>query len=364
MILFVLVVVDLLGYSAGAVQASSPDPAPALFRIPPGPGRTLSVCDRALGPMDLVIGGRPAVGGVGGGGLRDYATFQELALEDGPLRMRRDLLDLADVTTLVSCAPLEAPALREVGRAGVGIVYHNDAAWPRALWTCGTERVGHREAVELLRRVHYDNGRRLDRRYFVNIRWTASMDDEGRRMREAQYKLAEGVRREGNTWQYDLQDRSLSNVQRLLADAAVEDTHGINRETAQLSADEVKDEVLFGTVACGQSGTVSDLVADRPGGDVALVSDAPVAGLVFMSEPFYPERMAYVDNVPVTPLKANVAFTAVPVPAGRHTVELRYVPRRFRTGLVISVVTLGAWLGAGVWLARTRRRASSTAAAA
>src|SRR5690348_4021697 len=84
------------------------------IRQAPGPGRGFSVCDRALGPMDLVIGGRPAVDGVGGGGLRDYLAFQALALDDGPLRMRRDLLDLSDVTTVVSCAPLDAPGLREV----------------------------------------------------------------------------------------------------------------------------------------------------------------------------------------------------------------------------------------------------------
>ena len=363
-ILFALVVIDMLGYSAGTVQATSPDPAPALFRIPPGPGRTLSVCDRALGAMDLVIGARPAADGAGGGFLRDFAAFQGLARVDGPLGMRRDLLDLSNVTTLVSCAPLDAPMLREVGRADTGIVYQNEAAWPRALWTCGAERIGRRDAIEQLRQVRYDDQRRLDRRYFVNIRWSASVDGDARRTREARYHLADGARRDGNTWLYDLQDRSASNVLQLLSDAAVEDTHGIDRERAQISSDDVKDEVLFGTASCTEAGTVSDLVADRPGGDVALVSDAPVDGLVFMSEPYYPERVAFVDNVEVTPIKANVAFTAVPVPAGRHLVELRYVPRRFRAGLVVSIATVGVWIGAAGWRARARRRSSSNPAAA
>ena len=356
--LLTLVGVDLLTYSAGAVNVASSQPAPALFQIPPGPGRTLSVCDRALGPMDLVIGARPAADGVGGGALRDYMAFQDLALDDGPLRMRRDLLDLSNVTTLVSCASLDAPGLREVGRADLGIVYHNDTAWPRALWTCGAERVDHRDAIEHLRQVRYDNQRHLDRRYFVNIRWSGSVDDSTRRSREAQYHLAEGVRRDGTTWRYDLQDRSASNVQRLLSDAAVEDTHGIDRETAQLVAGPVKDEVLFGTATCATPGTLSGVVGDRPGGDVALVSDAPVDGLVFMSEPYYVERIAFVDNVPVTAIKANVAFTAVAVPAGRHTIELRYVPRRFRAGLVISIATLGAWAGIAAWLMPKKRRSS------
>ncbi len=359
-----LVVVDLLRYSEGAIQLSPPDPAPALLRIPDGPGRTLSVCDRALGPMDLVIGGRPAADGVGGGFLRDYAAFQGIALDDGPLRMRRDLLDLSNVTTLVSCAPLDEPGLREVGRARVGIVYHNDEAWPRAVWTCDAERMTRREAIDHLRQVRYDAQRRLDRRYFVNIRWAAAVDDAARRARETRYRLAEGVQRDGNTWRYDLQDRSTANVQQLLADAAVEDTHGIDRETAQISAGEVKDELLFGTSACAQAGALTGLSADRPGGDVSVISDAPTSGLVFLSEPYYPERMAFVDNAPVTSIKANVAFTAVAVPAGRHVVAIRYVPRRFQQGLVISGVTLSGWIGLAAWRVRQRRSSSHSSAAA
>ena len=215
-----------------------------------------------------------------------------------------------------------------------------------------------RDAIEHLRQVRYDDQRRLDRRYFVNIRWTGSVDDAARRIRETEYHLAEGVRREGNTWRYDLQDRSASNVQHLLSDAAVEDTHGIDRETAQLASGGVKDELLFGTASCARTGTLSNMVADRPGGDVVLVSEAPVDGLVFMSEPYYVERVAFVDDVPVTPIKANVAFTAVPVPAGRHTIELRYVPRLFRTGLVVSIATLGVWVVAAGGI-RLKWRSSS-----
>jgi uncharacterized membrane protein YfhO len=66
-----------------------------------------------------------------------------------------------------------------------------------------------------------------------------------------------------------------------------------------------------------------------------------------MSEPYYPERRAWVDGREVTALKANLAFTAVPIESGRHVVELRYVPRRFYVGLAVSVVTLVAWLVAG-----------------
>jgi uncharacterized membrane protein YfhO len=80
-----------------------------------------------------------------------------------------------------------------------------------------------------------------------------------------------------------------------------------------------------------------------------------------MSEPFYVERHAFVDGRRVTPLPANLAFTAVPVGAGRHRVELRYVPESFYLGLGATGLTLAGWTG----LARlTRRRRSDAAPAA
>jgi hypothetical protein len=150
-----------------------------------------------------------------------------------------------------------------------------------------------------------------------------------------------------------LQDRSQQNVQALLADTAIEDTHGINRETAEVSSGDTQDEVLFGTAACSEAGRITEVTADLPGGDVRVVSDAPRAGLVFMSEPYYPERVAFVDDTPVAAVKANVAFTAVAVPPGRHVVELRYVPRKFHEGLAVSVVTLVVWAGAALVRRRT-----------
>ncbi len=356
-VLVALVTVDVAAYSRGASQPMSPAPAPATLLIPAQPGRTLSVCDRALGAMDLVIAGRPAADGAGGVFLSDYGSFQELAQQDGPLRMRRDLLDLTNVTTVVSCAALREPGLREIDRADVGILYHNESAWPRGTWTCRAERVTRREAIEHLRQIHYDGQHRLDRRYFVNIRWAATVDEPRRLALESRYHLAEGTARDGNTWRYDLQDRSGSNVKALLADSAVEDTHGIDRETGDVAAaaGDVEDQVLFGTGACDHAGQVTGIEVDQPGGDVTMVSNAPVDGFLFMSEPYYLERSAYVDGIEVMPQKADVAFMVVPVPAGRHLVQVRYVPRRFRLGLAITAFTIIGWVGIAVWMSRRRR---------
>jgi uncharacterized membrane protein YfhO len=106
---------------------------------------------------------------------------------------------------------------------------------------------------------------------------------------------------------------------------------------------------------------VTVLEQDRSDGLFVAEVAAPVPGLVFMSEPFYVERHAFVDGRRVTPLPANLAFTAVPVGAGRHRVELRYVPESFYLGLGATGLTLAGWTG----LARlTRRRRSDAAPAA
>jgi uncharacterized membrane protein YfhO len=96
---------------------------------------------------------------------------------------------------------------------------------------------------------------------------------------------------------------------------------------------------------------------DQPDGTVDVTVNAPTAGWVFFSEPRYVERVAFVDGARTPSRRANVAFTAVPVAAGVHRVELRYVPTSFWRGASISAATLVLW-PAGALIARRRRRLS------
>jgi len=98
-----------------------------------------------------------------------------------------------------------------------------------------------------------------------------------------------------------------------------------------------------------------------PEGRVVAAVDAPAAGVLFFSEPYYAERRAVVDGEMVDPVVANVAFTAVPLPAGRHEVELRYTPYRFYAGMIVSAFTMLGW--AGVRLAVRPRRSAAAATA-
>lgn len=75
-------------------------------------------------------------------------------------------------------------------------------------------------------RVIYD-----PRPAYVNVRWGPSINDEERQRLERRYSLASGEPREGRTWGYYLTDLSRANIEQIVRDPAVEDTHQINRES-------------------------------------------------------------------------------------------------------------------------------------
>jgi hypothetical protein len=59
---------------------------------------------------------------------------------------------------------------------------------------------------------------------------------------------------------------------------------------------------------------------------------------LYASEAFYPGWRAYVDGQRTEILRANLAFRAVKVPAGEHTILFRYVPVSFYAGLVLTAI--------------------------
>lgn len=71
-------------------------------------------------------------------------------------------------------------------------------------------------------------------------------------------------------------------------------------------------------------------------------------GLLVLSEVYYPGWKAYVDGERVPVHRANHLLRAIPVPAGEHTVELRYEPWTLRAGLAISTVAAAGVLAVAV----------------
>ncbi len=77
--------------------------------------------------------------------------------------------------------------------------------------------------------------------------------------------------------------------------------------------------------------------------------EAAEPSLVVVAQSYYHNWHAYVDGHETPLLRANHAFQAIQVPAGRHQIRLAYEDSAFETGLTISIF---AWLGCLICLIR------------
>ena len=87
---------------------------------------------------------------------------------------------------------------------------------------------------------------------------------------------------------------------------------------------------------------------------VELETVAPARRVLVLTDLFYPGWTAKVDGSPVAIRRADYAFRAVSVPAGRHIVRFEYRPPAVITGAVLSGLAMVGCL-ALVWLGRRAR---------
>ena len=105
------------------------------------------------------------------------------------------------------------------------------------------------------------------------------------------------------------------------------------------------------TLAASEFVTITHYEDDALSASVAAASP----GLVVFSEVYAEGWRAYVDGQEVDIVRTNEALRGVPVPGGRHTIEMRYDPIELRAGLWITGVTglgvtaLAGW-NASSWL--------------
>lgn len=85
----------------------------------------------------------------------------------------------------------------------------------------------------------------------------------------------------------------------------------------------------------------------------AVVIDATMAaaGVVVLTDAWFPGWEATVDDVPATILRADYAFRAVALTAGAHTIRMTYRPAGFRQGAMVSLLVAAIALMA-VWRGR------------
>jgi hypothetical protein len=104
----------------------------------------------------------------------------------------------------------------------------------------------------------------------------------------------------------------------------------------------------------GQNGPGEIVVrAHSLGGFYAFDAHMQSGGFVLVSESAWKGWRGYVDDRRVRLRRANAAFLAVFVPAGHHAVRLRYLPRSFVIGRMITFATMFA---IALWIAVHRIR--------
>jgi hypothetical protein len=91
---------------------------------------------------------------------------------------------------------------------------------------------------------------------------------------------------------------------------------------------------------------------------IEIQTEGAARSLVVISQTYYPAWKAYVDGSPAKIWRANYAFQAVQVPAGRHQLQLRYEDKKFFLGLGLSALGLVACLA--LWLRANLRGKPAT----
>jgi hypothetical protein len=91
--------------------------------------------------------------------------------------------------------------------------------------------------------------------------------------------------------------------------------------------------------AAGPESASTRLIRDEPG-NVTVEAATSGAGYLVVSSSFAPGWQASVDGAPAPVLRGNLLFQTVPLPAGTHTVELRYQPPQLALGATISGLAL------------------------
>jgi uncharacterized membrane protein YfhO len=68
-----------------------------------------------------------------------------------------------------------------------------------------------------------------------------------------------------------------------------------------------------------------ELAEYRNPGNIVYISYSEAPKMAIFSEVYYKTWKAYIDGQEVTPIRANYVLRALPIPAGKHTIEFKCV---------------------------------------
>jgi hypothetical protein len=83
-------------------------------------------------------------------------------------------------------------------------------------------------------------------------------------------------------------------------------------------------------------------VVKDTGNAVTVEAEASRPAILFLADCWFPLFRARVDGADAPLWRANYAYRGVPIPAGRHTVEISYVPLDLYAGLGLTLLAIAA----------------------
>jgi hypothetical protein len=117
----------------------------------------------------------------------------------------------------------------------------------------------------------------------------------------------------------------------------------LERLAANLAAG--SDEVVVQALRAPPTAPGRVLSVRRGLEEVEVVAEADGEALLVVNDAWWPGWVARLDDreVPIWP--ADVLVRAIPFPAGRHTLTMRYAPPEVAWGAALSALGLATWLG-------------------
>ncbi len=86
------------------------------------------------------------------------------------------------------------------------------------------------------------------------------------------------------------------------------------------------------------------LALERRPASLRIEAEADGEALLVVNDAYWPGWEASIDGRPVPILRADVLVRAVPFPAGRHVLEMRYAPPEVRTGAIVTAAAAAVLL--------------------
>jgi hypothetical protein len=96
---------------------------------------------------------------------------------------------------------------------------------------------------------------------------------------------------------------------------------------------------------------------------MTIATSSTADGFLVVSDPYASGWNAYIDGEKTDVIRTNHALRGIVLPAGEHTVELKYEPQSLQVGLIVTGSTAVAMIGVWAWaLVDWRRRKESDSA--